>query len=74
MNFESIENMEKENEQKITTNLTDPTRGSRLILMILLVWRIGEKKDYNETFPLNVDVKQKLYIRIDHELKQVMKI
>ena len=54
----------QENEQKITINLTDPTKGSGLIFNNILGPEDWNKKDYHEVFPLDVNVKQKLDIRI----------
>ena len=61
--------MEKENEQKIIRNLTDPTKGSRFIFNNIVGPEDWNKKDYHEAFPLNVNVKQKLDIRIDQAIK-----
>ena len=61
--------MEKENEQKIIGNLTDPTKGSRFIFNNIVGPEDWNKKDYHEAFPLNVSVKQKLDIRIDQAIK-----
>ena len=55
--------------KKITKNLTDPTKGSRLIFNNVVVLEDWNKKDYHEAFPLDVDIKQKLDIRIDQAIK-----
>ena len=67
--MKEIKIWKRENEQKITINLTDPTRGSGLIFNNILGPEDWNKKDYHEVFPLDVNVKQKLDIRIYQAIK-----
>ena len=69
--FETIENIEQENKQEMKTNLiTDPSGGSGLIFNNIIDPDDWSKKNYNETFPLDVDIKQKLDIKINAVLWQ----
>ena len=69
--FEKIENIEQENKQEMKRNLiTDPSGGSGLIFNNIIGLDDWNKKDYNETFPLNVDIKKNFDIKINAVLWQ----
>ena len=69
--FETIENIEKENNQEMETNITtDPSGGSGLIFNNIIGPDDCNKKDYEKTFSLDDDIKQKRDIKINEAMQQ----
>lgn len=69
--FETIENIEKENNQEMETNITtDPSGGSGLTFNNIIGPDDCNKKDYEKTFSLDVDIKQKCDIKINEAMQQ----